>query len=82
MCTTSNSFILRILFLCRLSSILNIDVISICDDLERSSLMNQESRGDLHQEVAISLLTAEGYDGQNCCVSIQACLALKETVCT
>lgn len=51
----------------------------MCEDLEGTG---QDGLNDLHQEVAISLLTTEGYDGQNCCVSIQACLALRDTVVT
>ena len=35
--------------------------------------------GSPQEQVALSLLTAEGYDGQNCCISLHACLALEES---
>ena len=53
-----------------------VDILSMCEDLERTG------QSGLRPEVAISLLTAEGYEGENCCVSIQACLALRETLVT
>lgn len=60
---------------------INVDIVSMCEDLELKRT-GQDGRSDLRQEVAISLLTAEGYDGENCCVSVQACLALRETLVT
>lgn len=48
------------------------DILSMCADLEPSS----SEKGSTLQEIALSLLTVEGYDGQNCCISLHACLAL------
>ena len=48
----------------------------MCADLEPSLV---ETNGSSQQEVALSLLVAEGCDGQNCCISLHACLAVKES---
>ena len=52
------------------------DVVSMCEGLEERQ---GGSRSPGHRKIPLSLLTAEGYDGQNCGISLHACLAVKNT---
>lgn len=55
----------------------NSDVVSMIDDLECVETVPPEKRGNLRRDVPLSLLTVQGYEGQNCCVSILASVALR-----
>ena len=53
------------------------DVLSLCAEVEPSQSVGKDGGSSLQpQEIALSLLTVEGYDGQNSCVSLLACLAV------